>query len=211
MKKMPCLFVRNFGPKHTFTITEAVTPGCEWVLAGEGTASRKWDGSACLVQGGKLFARFDAKKGKAPPAGAIPCEPAADPVTGHWPHWVPVDDSPAFRWHREAFAVCENPGGPWLDGTYELVGPKVNGGNDGLTPHALVRHGADVLTVERTFAGLRAWLSNAHIEGLVFAHPDGRMAKIRRDDFGFRWPDPELKASIAEHLQRTGMFFHASR
>ena len=52
MKKMPCLFVRQFHGRDHATLTEEVTPGCEWVLAGEGTASRKWDGTACMVRDG---------------------------------------------------------------------------------------------------------------------------------------------------------------
>lgn len=45
----------------------------------------------------------------------------------------------------------------------------------------------------RTTAGLlRVWLHaflmGNFVEGLVFAHEDGRFAKIRRKDFGFAWP-----------------------
>lgn len=193
MKKMPCLFVRLFDARHVATITQQVTPGCEWVLAGEGVPSRKWDGTACLVQGGRLFARYDAKKGKTPPVGAIPCEPAPDPETGHWPHWVLVKvGSNEHRWHLQA--MFQEDVRTLAEGTYELVGPKVNGGADGFGSHVLRRHGDTVLedVHDRSFSGLRQYLEEARIEGIVFTHPDGRRAKIRRADFGFPWPPPPL-------------------
>lgn len=90
MRKMPCLFERDFTDKRRPVLLRAVTLGCEWVLNGEGIASIKRDGTACAVIDGALYARFDAKRGKTPPPGAIPCDPEPDPVTGHWPHWVLV-------------------------------------------------------------------------------------------------------------------------
>jgi hypothetical protein len=41
------------------------------------------------------------------------------------------------------------------------------------------------------FDGLRAWLAERDIEGLVFHHSDGRMAKIRKADFGLARPTPD--------------------
>ena len=182
MKKIGCLFERDFSRGRP-VITETVSRGHEWVLNGEGTPTRKWDGSACMVSNGNLYARLDCKKGKTPPPGAIPCDPLPDPVTGHWPHWVLVTGEPQYRWHIEAFR------GDIIAGTYELVGPKVNGNHEHLDSHLLIRHGADVLDdVPRDFAGLKAWLGAHRIEGVVFHHPDGRMSKIRRDDFGLEWP-----------------------
>lgn len=63
MKKIPTLFVREFFPCHKVKITDQVTPGCEWALAGEGVATRKMDGTCTMVQGGKLFKRYDAGAG----------------------------------------------------------------------------------------------------------------------------------------------------
>ena len=39
-----------------------------------------------------------------------------------------------------------------------------------------------------TFDGLHRWLCAHPVEGLVFHHPDGRMAKIKRRDYGLSWP-----------------------
>lgn len=196
MRKMPCLFVRKFHADGTFTITDEVTPGCLWVFQGEGVATRKWDGTACLFKDGKLWGRYDAKRGKTPPPGWVACQPEADPVTGHRPGWVPVDDDPKWKHHRLGLA---NRREEMTEGaTYELIGPGVQGNPEGVPELMLVPHGGrpltDVLTrdfvfegVPRSFATLRYFLEHAQIEGIVFHHPDGRMAKIRRADFGFPW------------------------
>ena len=188
MKKLPCLFQRDFTDKQHATLLREVTPGCEWVLAGEGVATRKYDGSACLVRDGKLYKRYDCKvnpktgERKAPPDGFEACsEP--DPVTGHWPGWLPVGDEPGSRWHREAW---ENSGGAEIsNGTYEACGPKLQTNPEHLTEHILVRHGATVLPdCPRDFDGIREYLRPLDIEGIVFHHPDGRMVKIRKGDYG---------------------------
>jgi hypothetical protein len=188
MKKIPCLFLREFAGPAVANITREVTPGCEWVLSGEGTASRKWDGTACAVIGGKLFKRFDAKHGKAAPEGAVPCQPAPDPITGHWPHWVQVSPrNPADKHHVAAWAALVAREGVPADGTFELIGPTIGGNHEGVGELAFRRHGDEPLDVPRTFDGLRALLAAHLIEGVVFAHPDGRACKIRRNDFGLAW------------------------
>jgi hypothetical protein len=154
-----------------------------WVLNGEGVATIKFDGTSCLAEEGRLFKRFDAKNGKAPPAGFVPVEDAPDPVTGHWPGWVAVSEvAPEDKWHREAFAA-----GPFENGTYELVGPKVQKNRYDRAAHELIRHGSVVVEVERTRDGMIRWLEEHVHEGLVFHHEDGRMAKLRRKDFGIKW------------------------
>lgn len=188
MRKIISLFVRDY--EGTRLVRDEVVPGAEWVIAGEGVATRKWDGSACMVRDSRLFKRYDAKHGKMPPTGFEPSQ-EPDPETGHWPGWVPVGMGPEDRWHREAFdappAVEDT---PWLDGTYELVGPKVNGGHDGLTYHTLIPHGHEPLkdAPRRTFHAIAAFLEGVPIEGIVWHHPDGRMVKVKARDFGLRWP-----------------------
>ena len=177
MKKIISLFQRNYDGDRQ--IRDEVVPGAEWVIAGEGTATRKWDGTCCMVRGGRLFKRYDVKKGRSAPAGF---EPAQDPdaTTGHWPGWLPVGDGPEDAHHREAFKGTEP------DGTYELVGPKVQSNPEGFTYHELIPHGKHPVAAPRTFAELRAWLSGPgrDIEGVVWWHADGRMVKIKAKDFG---------------------------
>ena len=202
MKKIPCLFARDFTDKRRPVLLRDVSPGCEWVIAGEGVATRKRDGTACAVIGGKLFKRYDVKKSKSVPQGAIPCD-EPDPITGHWPHWIEVGSEPDSRYHVEAFTGLRSSDGsrfrprePIADGTYELVGPKVQGNPEGFAEHTLVRHGTEVVDPPRTWDGLRDFLASYDGEGIVFHHPDGRMCKIRRDDFGFDWP-PKASTSAS--------------
>jgi hypothetical protein len=186
VKKIPCLFQRDFTDRRNPILLRDVTPGCEWVLAGEGTATRKWDGTAAAIINGKLYARYDAKNGRPAPAGGIPCD-APDPTTGHHPYWIPAD-GPEHRWIREAAGDR-----PRAEGTYEAIGPKINGNHEGWAEHALVRHGEEKeLDAPRDFDGLREYLNGMAIEGIVFHHPDGRMCKIRRDDYGMPWPNTRI-------------------
>jgi hypothetical protein len=206
MRKIISLFQRNYeGDK---LVRDEIVPGAEWVVNGEGKATRKWDGTCTLVEDGKLFARFDAKvaptapnpDGRTLPAykgdrqvpdGFRPSQDP-DPITGHWPGWVPVEDQPQYKWHREAF----DPEFPPPDGTYELCGPKLQGNPEGLDKHVLIRHDTqDCPGVPRDFDGLKAFFeSNSDIEGIVWHHPDGRMVKIKVKDFGIKRKSPELVA-----------------
>lgn len=178
MKKIISLFQRNYDGDRL--VRNEIVPGAEWVADGEGVATRKYDGTCCMVRGGKLFKRYDAKKGRTPPPEFEPSQ-EPDPVTGHHPGWVPVGDSADDRWHREGF----EPGLP--DGTYELVGPKIQGNPDGWSMHRLVPHGATRLYgVPTDFDGLKSYLTDMDIEGIVWHHHDGRMVKIKKKDFGLK-------------------------
>ena len=181
MHKIISLFCRNYDGDRL--VRNEIVPGAEWVIAGEGTATRKMDGTSCMVRGGKLYKRYDAKRGKAPPNGFEPAQ-EPDENTGHWPGWIPVGDGPEDRWHREAFANYGDESIP--DGTYELVGPKVQGNPERYTGHVLVRHGAIQLDAPRDFTGIKAYLAERDIEGIVWHHPDGRMVKIKKKDFGLQ-------------------------
>lgn len=180
MKKIPTYFIRD--PENPSRVINQINPGCEWVLAEEGVSTRKWDGTACLIKNGVLFKRFDVKDGKHPPDGFIPCEPR-NTGNRHWPGWVLVEPSdPNNGRHLEALkSLWQYP----EDGTYELCGPKVNGNPEKLDKHVLLRHGEEKVSAPRTFEGLADWFKDQDIEGIVWHHPDGRMAKIKKKDFGY--------------------------
>lgn len=188
MKKMPTLFEREFEGHRIVRVTERVAPGCEWVLNGEGVATEKVDGSCCAIIDGRFYRRYDAKRGqKRIPDGAIPCQPKPDPVTGHWPHWVPVD---AYRkedkWYVQAYMNT-----PWAvdDWTYEAVGPHFQSNPYGLDEDFLERHGRiRIPDCPRTFDGIREYLRTHEIEGIVFWRDGKPGCKIKRSDFGFAWP-----------------------
>jgi len=180
MKKIISLFARNYDGNRC--VRDEIVPGAEWVAAGEGIATVKRDGTCCMIRDGKLWKRYDVKDGKTPPSDFEPAQ-EPDPVTGHWPGWRPVGDGPEDRYHREAFEA--HVGRATSRGTYELVGPKINGNPENLVQHVLLRHGSEILwDAPRTFNALRVYLEGLDIEGIVWHHSDGRMVKIKTRDFG---------------------------
>lgn len=65
MKKIISLFQRNYDGDRL--VRDEVVPGAEWVLNGEGTATRKHDGTCCMWRDGKLWKRHELKAGKTAP------------------------------------------------------------------------------------------------------------------------------------------------
>lgn len=190
MKKIPTLFERVYENHKVVDVLPNVTDGMQWVLDGEGVATVKIDGSCCAIINGEFYKRYDAKKGKKPPYGAIPCcEP--DEITGHHPHWVKVDkNNPADKWFKEAYYITSmwtNQGLKLEDGTYEAVGKHFQGNPYGYKNDTLVKHGREVVEVERTFEGIKKYLEENYIEGLVFWKDGEPKCKIKRTDFGFEW------------------------
>lgn len=188
MKKIPTLFKREFVNHKVCNIFPEVTEGFEWVLNGEGVATIKWDGSCCAIINGEFYKRYDAKKGKAAPPGAIPCcDP--DPVTGHFPHWVKCDrNAPNDRWFWAAYDFyVQRAGTVPKDGTYEAIGEHFNGNPYNQKGDKLVRHGINVVTVERSFEGIKQYLEENDIEGLVFWKDGCPQCKIKRSDFALTW------------------------
>ena len=177
MKKTPTIFKRN--PENMREILPEPHKECAWVFAGEGVATRKYDGTCCLIEGGKLYKRRELKNGAALPDGFVKAD--HDEVTGKIVGWVPVDpESAEDKWHLTAFSEG------MIDGTYELLGPKIQGNPEGLAEHVLMKHSdaEQYWNAPRTFDGLRDWMLTRDIEGVVFHHADGRMAKIKKRDYG---------------------------
>ena len=180
MQKIPTLFERDpDARKHVLPI---VTEGCEWVLAGEGVATRKFDGTCVLVRDGRMFARREVKPGKQAPVDFELV--STDDTTGKSVGWEPVTDDPEWARHWEAWKTGVDLVDKVPDGTYELVGPKVNGNPERVDQHTLVPHGRVVVEdAPRDFDGLRDWLLAHSCEGIVWHHSDGRMAKLKKRDF----------------------------
>ena len=191
MKKIPTLFEREFKDHKVIGIKPILSsPDLQWVLDGEGKATLKVDGSCCAIINGLFYRRYDAKKGKMPPENAIPCSDP-DPVTGHWPHWIPAsasDNDKASKWYVAALQDYILNNGLPEDGTYEAVGPHFQGNPYKLETDTLVKHGLVVLDVERSFDGIRDYLQQHEIEGIVFWKDGEPQCKIKRSDFGFQWP-----------------------
>lgn len=187
MKKISTLFKKD--PNDLGRVVNEINPENAWCVDGKHfvLATRKFDGEAHAIINGRLYKRYDVKKGRSVPPNAIPCQ-EPDQITGHWPHWVlAVRGDGNFKWSLEAFDAM--PDSEKFDGTYELCGPKVQGNKERLDRHVLVPHGEWVLDIPQeqwTFDGLRDYLSNPEndIEGIVFHEVNGKMCKIRKSDFG---------------------------
>ena len=201
MKKIPTLFVRD--PDNRAHVLPEVHPDCQWVIDGEGVATRKYDGTcvgffpaikgevrihggivsgdvneACDVSG-VWMARREVKPGKNPPPGFIAEQ--TDETTGKTVGWEPIGQSSFAKFHAEALELLSDP----YFGTYELCGPKINGNPEGFNGHTLTRHytAARLHDAPRDFDGLRGYLPYRRYEGIVWHHPDGRMAKLKARDF----------------------------
>jgi len=173
MKKIPSLFPIINNRHDTTKIRE----GTEWVLTGEGIARRKYDGTACMFENGKYYRRYQIKKGKVAPEG-FKLADVIDPNTGKQVGWVPVGEGPESKWHREAILPTE-------DGTYELIGPKIENNHDNVDKYILMRH--DTATAyddfPRDVSKMEKYIDDLGIEGVVIYGNDGKMVKVKSKDF----------------------------
>lgn len=191
MKKIPTIFKREFeGHKIINILPELSDESLRWVLNGDGIATVKWDGSCCAIINHKFYVRYDAKNGKPVPNGAIKCQEEPDPITGHLPCWLPYDENnKGQKWFGEAYkyAISNTDKLELADGTYEAIGKHFNGNMYNLDYDTLKPHGVDIIEVPRTFEGIRDYLSDNFIEGIVFWKDGEPKCKIKRTDFGFKW------------------------
>lgn len=194
MEKIPTLFLRTEDRRH---LTNEIDPRCQWVKDGEGHPTRKLDGICVRVHDGQMYERREVKPEGSPPPGFEPV--AVDEDTGKTFGWVPVENTKAFARNWEAWnsSLADLP-----DGTYELIGPKVNGNPERVESHVLVPHGSLPLSGVPMFADftfpndpdqlaavvswkltLETWLGEHDYEGIVWWHEDGRKAKLKKRDF----------------------------
>lgn len=181
MKKIKTLFKRDFSNKGQ--IIPEYSEGTEWVQNGEGVATRKYDGTSVLIRDRKMYKRYEYKDGKIPPADFE--EADYDETTGKHVGWVAVGWGSEDKWFREAIANGDPDKVIDFNGTFELVGPKVQGNPEGMSRHMLIRHSEATRyeNVPVEFEALKQWLDDKDIEGIVWHHSDGRMVKIKKKDF----------------------------
>lgn len=183
MEKIPTVFDRGDG----FDVVPRVRAGCEWVFAGQGTATEKLDGMnvRLTIRSGQLV-RVEKRRNPS----------KVQKKQGIVDGWY-VDASefgPEDKWIFEAARSTEVK--DWPDGEHacEALGPSIQGNPLGLSRHVCLPFNVQApvyAEAPRTFEGLRDFLrdlestySPGHLaEGLVFHHPDGRRAKIKRKDF----------------------------
>jgi len=183
MRKISTLFKKDHS--NLGKVINEINPENEWVFT-DGIPTRKFDGTSVAIINGEIYKRYDVKKGRQIPDGAIPCQ-EADLITGHYPHWLKCDISKnEDKYFFEAYHEKEF----WKDGTYELCGFKIQGNPERIIGHKLIKHGCEVLNIKDfTYESLKTYLWNPKndIEGIVFHHKiDDRMCKLRKSDFGIK-------------------------
>jgi hypothetical protein len=183
MEKIPTIFDRG----DDFKVVNRPRAGCEWVFDGEGTATEKLDGTniRVTVRSGHVV-RVEKRRNPSK------LQKQQGVVDG-W--YVDADEyGKEDRWIFEAVRGTDVAG--WPDGEHpaEALGPSIQGNALGLARHMCVPFNLEVPRyddVPRTFDRLRELLADldskfspGHLaEGIVFHHPDGRRAKIKRKDF----------------------------
>ncbi|HKD27791.1 MAG TPA: hypothetical protein VKC66_18040 [Xanthobacteraceae bacterium] len=183
MEKIPTIFDRD----GDFSVVNQPRKGCEWVFAGEGRATEKVDGTniRMTVRSG-LLVRVEKRRN---PSKVQKQQGIVD----GW--YVDADEfAKEDKWLFAAARGVDISG--WPDGEHsaEALGPNIQGNPLGLSRNTCLPFNLDApiyKNVPTTFEGLRPFLntldslfSPGHsAEGIVFHHPDGRRAKIKRKDF----------------------------
>jgi hypothetical protein len=192
MEKIPTILERDLV--HPGRVTNQPNPKATWVFAGHGTATRKYDGTCVMLDSAMAWwARREVRDGRPTPEGYVPV--SHDPATGKTVGWEPLGgEHPYHGQLLDAIRHDTRTFSQWKPGTFELIGPKVQGNPESERNHRLVAHAdadvielpaRDVLTIATCVVELAEKFG---YEGIVFHHPDGRMAKIKAKDFtGTQW------------------------
>lgn len=181
MEKIPTIFERD----GRFHVVDRPRADCAWVFDGEGAATEKLDGTnvRLTVRCGTIV-RVEKRRNPN----------REQKQRGIVDGWY-VDAGAEDKWIMAAADGTDV--SAWPDGEHscEALGPRVQGNPLGLAEHICMPFNLSApvyADVPRDFAGLRAFLATVDsvyspgnlAEGLVFHHPDGRRAKIKRKDFG---------------------------
>lgn len=204
MRKIPTLYQRD--PDDRAHVTSEVTPGCEWVIAGEGVPRHKFDGTAVMYDNHTWYARREVKAGKKEPDGFEAV--STDEDTGKTVGWEPIENSGFHKHFKEALDnwLSAHDGIYPFPGTYELCGPKISNKKGNPNPedldfHQLLRHDmattalmmAEVMPSEELTVALTSKNPKTLVkvlgerygwEGVVWWHPNGALVKLKYRDLG---------------------------
>jgi len=204
VEKIPTIFERGDG----FKVVNQPRSGCEWVFAGEGRATEKLDGTnvRLTIRCGNVV-RVEKRR------NPTKLQKQRGIVDG-W--YVEADEfSKDDKWIFESVKGTNVTG--WPDGEHsaEAIGPNIQGNVLGLVKNVCVPFNLEIPVYEsvpRAFDALKALLetmesrfSPGHLaEGIVFHHPDGRRAKIKRKDFFGGHGGTSKRATEAEETDDVG-------
>jgi hypothetical protein len=182
MDKIPTLFERD----DRFHVVDKPRAECAWVFNGEGSGTEKLDGTnvRLTTRSGHLV-RVEKRRNPTKVQKQLG-------IVDGW--YVDADDSAEDKWIVDAARNTDVTG--WPDGEHscEALGPRIQGNPLGLEERRCIPFNLEIpeyVDVPRTFDGLHEFLTTldsrfapGHLaEGIVFHHPDGRRAKIKRKDF----------------------------
>jgi hypothetical protein len=183
MEKIPTLFERD----DHFHVVDKPRAECAWVFDGEGLATEKLDGTnvRLTVRCGQLV-RVEKRRNPS----------KVQKQQGIKDGWYTDTDefSKEDRWILDAAQRTDVTA--WPDGEHpcEALGPSIQGNPLGLSEHRCVPFNVEIPRFDDTprsytdlqeyLAALESKFAPGHLaEGIVFHHPDGRRAKIKRKDF----------------------------
>jgi hypothetical protein len=185
MEKIPTLFERD----DRFRVFDRPKADCAWVFEGEGIGTEKLDGTnvRLTVRSGRLV-RVEKRRNPSK-------QQKKQGIVDGW-YVDAAEDSAEDKWILEAARNTEV--SAWPDGEHpsEALGPRIQGNPLNLDRHRCVPFNLQVpvyADVPRSYDGLRDFLATLDskfapghpAEGIVFHHPDGRRAKIKRKDFAY--------------------------
>jgi hypothetical protein len=189
MQKISTIFDRG----HDGKLLPIPNDDASWVFEApwtDFTVQRKWDGLCCKIEGGKLYKRRSIRAGQEVPPDWEQEHIVLDQSGGlkEAIGWQPVDPArPEDMYHAAGWENLM----VMFEGSCELVGPGVEGNHDGHDVNMLLEHLVSPQLAKefpRSFEGIREVLDSLPWEGLIFRHRDGRLAKIKREDYGLPWP-----------------------
>jgi len=183
MDKIPTIFDRG----SDFRVINHVRSGCEWVFSGEGSATEKIDGTniRLTIRSGRMV-RLEKRRNPS----------KVQKQQGIMDGWYVDADQYGSedKWIFDAANSTDV--SSWPDGEHscEAVGPNIQGNPLGLEKNICVPFNLVIPKYEQiprsydslkdVLAKLESLYSPTHLaEGIVFHHPDGRRAKIKRKDF----------------------------
>jgi len=187
-----------------------------------------------------VFRRYDVRKGNKPPAGSVPAGTNEEGQVEFY--WIEVTDSddPMDQYYQSAlkkeggklvavYLICPTPEGftsrevPSSEiepGTYELIGPKIQGNRYQLPTettdvvlsqkgkiitrpvprHYFIRHGAFSVDTgffpEINLAGLTKFIVENELEGLVVHFENGKSFKVNRGHIGVELGEEKLNITV---------------
>lgn len=121
-------------------VSDRINEKAEFILErDDAIATMKVDGVGMkLNENGEWFSRRSVKPGKRTPNGFILEE--EDNNTGIKFGWEPIEQSDFKKFFLKALNNPENI--DFIPGTYELIGPKINGNKENVSVNKLILHGS---------------------------------------------------------------------